>query len=328
MPKIYQIVTAISTVYALDLFTVLCSLLAMANVTLGPFLVNNGQAGLVATNLEHAGYSLEISGDEFALNLCLYRQIHDWQPKAIRLEDFYVRVDEITFKLLPVVGLQMQSTVVGTLVTLEAMLCSLYVQHEVTRPITSALEELRQHLPINHCTYPRIEDGAKLVCPAVAKAGFEVTKFSTYGRMLSVQFGWVFPQDRQDDKASLNVYAGMIDFKPQPNRTLDKGKWIIPKESVVSYQLTQMLETLGTSGLLSETGLRAGLDSFKWTRVSLLTAQEAKQARLDFVRTHPELHNDHQAMAKALKTAELYSDTAEVYTIKKQVPRLIRDAAE
>ena len=327
MPGKYQIDTSISTVYALDLFTVLCSLLAMANVTLGPFLVNNGQTGLVVSNLEHAGYSLEISGDEFALNLCLYRQIHDWQPKAIRLEDFYVRVDEIPFKLLPVVGLQMQSTVVGTLVTLEAMLCSLYVQHEVTRPITSALEELRRHLPINHCTYPRIEDGAKLVCPAVAEAGFEVIQFFPYGRTLSVQFGWVYPQERQNAKAKLNVYAGMIDFKPQPNRTLDKGKWIIPKESVVSYLLTQMLETLGTSGLLSEAGLNAALDSFKWTKVSLLTVQEAKQARLDFVRSHPELHNDHQAMAKALKTAELYSDTAEVYAIKKQVPRLIREAS-
>jgi hypothetical protein len=120
----------------------------------------------------------------------------------------------------------------------------------------------------------------------------------------------------------------MIDCKPQPDRTLGKGKWIIPKESVVSYQLTQMLESLGEAGLLSEAGLKAGLDSFKWTKVSLLTAQEAKQARLDFIRTHPELHNNHQAMAKALKSAELYSDTAEVYEIKKQVPRLIRDAAE
>jgi hypothetical protein len=80
--------------------------------------------------------------------------------------------------------------------------------------------------------------------------------------------------------------------------------------------------------LLSEPGLQAALNSFKWTKVSTLTAQEAKQARLDFVRTHPELHNDHQAMAKALKTAELYSDTADVYAIKKQVTRLIREVSE
>ena len=88
-----------------------------------------------------------------------------------------------------------------------------------------------------------------------------------------------------------------------------------------------MLESLGTAGLLSEVGTRVALDSFKWTKVSTLTAKEAKQARIDFVREHPDLHNNHQAMAKALKTADLYSDTAEVYAIKKQVPRLIREAS-
>ena len=300
----------------------------MANVTLGPFLVNNGQTGLVASNFEHVGFSIELSSDEFAQNICLYRQIYSWQPNAIRLEDFFVCVDQIRFNLLPVMGYQMKPSPVGTLVSLEAMLCSLYVKHEVTRPITSTLQELRQHLPINHCsTFPRIEDGAKLVHPTLAKAGFEVIKFFSYGRSMSVQLGWVYPQDCQDAKAKLIVCAGTIDFKPQPNRTLDKGKWIIPRETSVAYLLTQMLESLGTAGLLSEVGTQVALDSFKWTKVSTLTAREAKQARIDFVRQHPDLHNNHQAMAKALKTADLYSDTAEVYAIKKQVPRLIREAS-
>ena len=299
----------------------------MANVILGPHLVKNGLSGLETSDLEHTGYSMEMSGDEFAQNICLYRQIHDWQPNAVRIEDFYVRVDEIPFKLLPVVGLQMESSPAGTFVRSEAMLCSLYVKHEVTRPITSVLEEIRQHLPINHCTYPRRDDGAKLVHPALAKAGFEVTRFFSYGRTLAVQFGWVYPQDRQDSKAKLNIYAGSIEFKPQPDRTLDKGRWNIPRESVPAYLLTIMLESLGADGLLSEAGTQAALDSFKWTKVSRLTTQEAKRARIDFVRQHPELHNNPQALAKALKTAELYSDTAEVYAIKKQVPRLIREAA-
>ena len=316
-----------STVYALDFFTVLCSLDVMANVTLGPFLVNNGQTGLVASSLEHAGYSMEISSDEFAQNICLYREARDWQPNAIELEDFYVSVDEIPFKLLPVADTQMQYPPTGTVVSLEAMLCSLYVKHEVARPITSALEEFRQFLPINHCIYRRRDDGAKLVCPALAKAGFEVIEFFSYGRTLSVKFGWAYPQDRQNTKAKLNVYAGTIEFKPQPDRTLDKGRWIIPIETSLAYLLTQMLETSGVAGLFSEAGMKTALDSFNWTKVSLLTAQQAKLARIDFVRTHPELHNKYQAMAKALKTAGLYSDAADIYAIKKQVPGLIREAA-
>jgi len=87
-----------------------------------------------------------------------------------------------------------------------------------------------------------------------------------------------------------------------------------------------MLESLGTAGLRSEAGTQAALDNFIWTKVSLLTAQEAKRARIDFVRQHPELHNNHRSLARTLKNAGLYSDTAEVYAIKKQVPRLIREA--
>ena len=303
------------------------STLGMANVTLGPFLVNNGQTGLAASNLEHLGYSMELSGDEFAQNICLYRRINDWQPGAIGFEDFFVRVDQIPFNLLPVAKLQAQTSPVGVLVSLEAMLCSLYVKHEVTRSITSVLQEIRQHLPINHCTYSRREDGAQLMHSELAKAGFEVISFFSYGRALSVRFGWVCPQDRPRSKAKLNVYAGTVEFKPQPNRTLDKGQWLVPMETLIAHLFTQMLELPGTLRLLSEAGTQAALDSFKWTKVSLLTAQQAKVARIDFVHQHPELHTDHQAMAKALKTAELYSDTAEVYAIKKQVPRLIREAA-
>ena len=125
--------------------------------------MNNGQTGLAASNLEHTGYSMKISSDEFAQNICLYRQINDWQPSAIRLEDFYVSADQIPFALLPVAEPQKRSSPAGAVVSLEAMLCSLYVKHEVNRPITSVLEEFRQHLPMNHCTYPRRDDSAKSV---------------------------------------------------------------------------------------------------------------------------------------------------------------------
>jgi hypothetical protein len=298
----------------------------MAIVILGPHLVKNDLSGPVASDLEHTGYSIELSGDDFTLNASLYRLIHHWQPDIIHLADFFICVEKIPFSLTPAAEVQEKTSAVGTLVSLESMLCSLYVANEVNRPITSLLEELRNDLSINHCFYPRIENGSKLMKPVLVEAGFEVIKFFSCGRTLSVQFGWVFPQDRQDLNAKLNVYAGTIEFKPKPDRTLDKGRWQIPSESSVAYLFTMMLESLGAEGLLSEAGTQAALDSFNWTKVSLLTTQEAKRARVDFVRQHPELHNDHQAMAKALKSAELYSDAAEVYAIKKQVPRLIREA--
>lgn len=299
----------------------------MAILSIGPHLIKNGMNGLVAPDLEHTGYSVELSSDEFVMNATIYRRISNWQPDKTHFSDFFVSEDDVPFSMLPVVRqIQEQATSSGTIIALEAVLASLYIKHEVKRPITTFLTEARDHLPVNHCYYPRIENGSKMLGSALAKLGFEVITFATYGRTLTVQLGWVFPQDRQDPKAGLNVYAGTIEFKPQPNRTLAKGKWIIPAESLVSYLFTIMLESVDQNHLLSETGIKAALKSFKWTRVSTLTNKEAKQARIDFVREHPELHDNHQAMAKALKTAELYSDTAEVYVIKKQVPRLIQEA--
>ena len=299
----------------------------MAIVSIGPHLMKNGMKGLVAPDIEHIGYSIELASDEFTLNACIYRRIYDWQPDKIQLADLCVCVDQIPFSLTPASKTQEKDSPIGQVVSLDAALCSLYVKHEVKRPITSLLTEFRDHLPINHCYYPRIENGSEMMKPVLADAGFEVIKFNPYGRTLSIQFGWVYPQDRQNLNAKLNVYAGTIEYKPKPDRTLGKGQWLFPIEATVSYLFADILESKGQKGVLSEAGIKAALDNFKWTRVSLLTNQEAKQARINFVREHPKLHNDHQALAKELKKAELYSDTAEIYAIKKQVPRLIREAA-
>jgi len=295
----------------------------MALVSIGPHLVKNGSKGLESSDLEHTGYSIEASSDEFALTARLYRLIYTWQRDKIQFSDFCVRVDEIPFKLLPTARIKEHSSM-GKFVSLELVLGSLCINHEVWRSLTSFLREFRDHLPINHCYYPRIPNGSQMVGPALAKLGFEVIKFHSYGRKLAVQFGWVFPQDRPNADAELNLHAGTIEYKPKPDRALGLGQWQFPRETSVAYLFSDMLESMDQANLLSDLGAGAALDSFKWTRVSTLSASEAKQARLDFVKQHPELHHNHQALAEELKSAELYSDAAEVYAIKKQVPRLIR----
>ena len=315
------------SVYDLDLFTGLCSLLIMTTVSIGPHLMKNGLLGLLAPDLEHTGYSIELSGDEFVMNTGIYRRIYPWQPGKTQFSDFCVSEDEVPFPLLPVVRqIQEQSTSSGPLVSLEAVLASLYIRHEVKRPFTSFLTEVRDHLPVNHCYYPRIKYGSEMVDRALAELGFEVITFATYGRTLTVQLGWVFPQDRQNSDSGLNEFAGTVQYKPRPDRTLGEGKWLSPSEATVAYLFTDMLESMDQNHLLSGMGIQAAVDNFKWTRVSTLTNREARQARIDFVREHPELHGNPHVLAKALKRAELYSDSMEIYAIKKQVPRLIREA--
>ena len=259
----------------------------------------------------------------------IYRRLNSWQPNAVGFDDFYVEADEIPFTTSLLDNYFLASTPIGTFLQLQAMLSSLYVKHKVLRPITTFLQEFREHLPINFCHDGRRDDGATLVKPALAEAGFEVTNFFSYGRSLSVQFGWVAPQDRKNRDARVNLYVATVEFKPTPERTLGRERWVIPSNASVSYLLTHELIALSSReplGLLSEAGKQAALANFNWTKVSLLTVREAKRARVDFVRDHPELHDDPPALARALIKAELYSDTAEVYAIKKQVPRLIKEA--
>jgi hypothetical protein len=40
----------------------------MAIVSIGPHFMKNGMCGLLAPDLEHTGYSIELSSDEFTLN--------------------------------------------------------------------------------------------------------------------------------------------------------------------------------------------------------------------------------------------------------------------
>jgi len=112
---------------------------------------------------------------------------------------------------------------------------------------------------------------------------------------------------------------------------LEKGKFIAPTNSTMAFHLNRQLKSCCGSipvDLLSEEGIKATWRDSNGQGCSTLTPTQAKKARIQFVREHPELHEDPKALAKALIAAELYSDTTEVYVVAKQVPRMIREAKQ
>ena len=185
----------------------------MANVSIGPHLVQNRKTGVVEPSVEHSGYSLELSGDEFAATIPIYRQIHDRRSSEIDLKDYLVEQKDLPFvvRCPPSFGLNSLS---GSFVRLDHVLASLYSDHKTARSLFSILEELREHLPINSSMEKRREDGASLVRADIRDAGFEVKGIFSYGRTLTVGIVWAYPQDRQNPKCPVCVYAGSIDFKP------------------------------------------------------------------------------------------------------------------
>ena len=170
-----------------------------------------------------------------------------------------------------------------------------------------------------------------MLAAGLQQSGFEVIGATSYGRSLHLQIGWVLAGDRPNPKAKRAFYATGIDFRPQPDRSLDNGQWHLPAETSLGFVLGQMMiAKIGSQPLqaISPAGQQAALKRFKWTKVSLLTTKQLKAARIEFINEHPELLQDFKAMAKAMKLDGLYTDITELAVIYKQVPNLIVEASK
>lgn len=126
-------------------------------------------------------------------------------------------------------------------------------------------------------------------------------------------------------KAKRSFYALSANFHPQPNRSLDNGRWQLPAETSLGFVLGQMAVALiGSQPVksLSPAGKQAALKAFRWTKVSTLTASELRQARLSFINDHPQLEEQPKELAKAMKEAGLWTSITELHVIVKQIARL------
>jgi len=73
---------------------------------------------------------------------------------------------------------------------------------------------------------------------------------------------------------------------------------------------------------LSPPGRKLVLRRFKWTKVSRLTVKQLKKARVEFIRSHPELHQKPKELARAMQQDGLWTSITELHTITKQIAGL------
>ena len=69
-------------------------------------------------------------------------------------------------------------------------------------------------------------------------------------------------------------------------------------------------------------------DSCHWTALTLMKKKAARQARIEFVRSHPELRKNLEELAFALVDAKLYSGTCNPREVARYVGSLITEAVE
>ena len=246
------------------------------------------------------------------------------------LSDYFVQEKDV-FCAIRLFGASMSDPVLGTLQPLESLITALYLNHKPATSLAQFLTDMREQIPMRPGYKRRKPEFKGLLRKDLDEAGFELIGFWQYGRVYSVSLGWVFPQDRNNSKSFLCLDACGFECRPIADRTLGKGKWRMPLNVIVGYLFTKMLKKMCHGNpieLLNDEGKEVALANFKWTKVSLLTPKELKQARIEFVLLHPDLHQNPRELAKAMKKEELYSSTAEIYAIAKQIPGLIEAGKE
>ena len=297
----------------------------MPTISLGPFITATGQTGIVVDGFVDTGFCIEFSGDDYGLSLPLFRQVQPWRPRTATFDDYYLCGEHLQFNVQSD-PYHVVDTEFGRFIRLGCMLSSLYRFNEVRRSLFKVLEEFAGCLPVKaERLTRRIVGGSTMVVAGLQQAGFEVIGLTSYGRSINVQIGWVLSGDRADRKSKRCFYATTIHFNPQPDRTLNWGRWQLPAETSLGFVLSQMVVSItGSQPLkaLSPAGQQAALKRFKWTKVSLLTVKQLKKAKLNFIVEHPELHQQPKELARAMKNDGLWTSITELHTIIKQIAGL------
>lgn len=295
-------------------------------ISFGPFLTRKGNPESLPSVISYTGFVLEFASDGCSGAVPVYRA----EGRGGGIGDLmFMEKDAICGVKLFEVPLSAPHP--GKPHSLENLITALYLKHRPATSLTDLLNDLRAKFEFKVGNHKRRADFNGLLRKDIENAGFELIDFWQYGRALTARIGWVFEQDRKNPASSLCLYAGGFECRPTPDRTLGKGKWMMPMEVVTSHLFTKELKRIcrgNPVNILTDEGKKVALETFEWKKVSLLTPKELKQERLECIRQHRELHQNPRELAKLMKAEGLYSDTVEIYAIVKQLVTLIGEAGK
>jgi hypothetical protein len=294
---------------------------------LGPYVTSRSRPSAVDDDLESTGCVLEFSTPDEAHTLEIVRhrrysfQRRDFASYLIREIEMPFGIDCFQFQVKDLAG--------GPYITLSAFLAALYDLYDRATPIRRFFTDLAEILPFEDKAVLSLEDSKYPLRPEIRTKGYRVGSVMPYGRRILVYFVWMAtPSSTSDSPFILNL--GGADFRPRPDRSLGSGKWHVPRDHFIETHLFRKLCFLSNGApakVFTEQACSQLLADFDWSPLALMTPKQAREARLDFVRKHPELVLDHKALAKAMKSAQLYSDDTSVSQICKFLPSLLTPTA-
>lgn len=294
-------------------------------IPFGPFISKSSRPIGIVPGFEDTGFSIEFVNADGAVTIPIFRNLRN--PWLSSLDEYVCFTNDVPFKV-PYESEAQTYYSRGWYLTFESILVTLYSDYRVTKPILEVFTEFRECLPVRLAKYHN-PLRMRAVIPEVAELGFDIFSVYAGGKTLTLALEWIFPPDREQTGVVPRVSAGIIEFKPQPDKTLDQGKWITPKYGNISYLMQKALRKRyhgSPFDLLTLDGRKAVLAQFEWTPMSLLTPAQRKQAKIVFARKHPELLKKPKELARALKKEKFYYPSTPESIIAKSLGSIIREA--
>jgi hypothetical protein len=240
--------------------------------------------------------------------------------------DFYVHEEEIPCDVYTS-GFFSREIDGKAMIPLDEVLLTIYRRFSAPRNIIEVLSELRAQLPPIEQSKKK---GQNYLVQAAAERGFRTTMVFSYGRTMTIQMDWA-PVVDIELSSPCSVSLGIIEFKPQRDRTLGKGRWIKPPIDIPGMLLREELAKVVAGppiNYFSTEGVAALIAEYPWAPISLLTKKELEEAKVQFIRERPELHNDLKALSKDMIEAGLYSEGTQQSSVKKTAAKLLEKIAK
>lgn len=294
-------------------------------LVLGPYVTRHDEAYHLDSKLFYTGYALEFSTQHLGSRMPVFRDV-EWY-NSFEFSNYLVPCSVVPIDIQHW-SFQLKQHPSGEYVSLDAVIVGIYKLFKNLRPIQVFLEDFNSCLQVQNRGF--IDKIGEFPFESVVeKAGFSICDLSSYGRRMMAEIAWIFPAARTERGTKTCITVGKIEFKPRPDKTLDRGKWIERGGNTVGSLLFEQLKAFAPSSpidLIDDNSRRGLISQFEWHPLALKTTAEARAARIQFIKEHPNLLKDHKVLAQALKDAELYAAETTLHQICKFLPSLIAEA--
>jgi hypothetical protein len=296
---------------------------ALNEICFGPFIIAQKEA-VQFDGFDFTGLALEFtSADRFVSPIYELADRGMLTSFSSSLAKFFIHQNHLPCDV-PTIGYFRRRVSTGLLIPLDEILLAVHRNFSSSRSPKLLIGELRALLPLKAFEQSLAQN---LLNEVLSQAGFRTTIHSNHGRTLSLHLEWV-PVPDIGVPSRCSVSMGFIEFKPQPDRTLGKGKWMKPRVDLLGNVFRSELGKIcsgAPSEYLSSEGAKVLIERFAWKPISLLKRKQLEEAKIAFIRSHPNMHGDLSGLAKAMIEMGLYSEGTDRSRVRKFATKALRE---